>query len=53
MDPLQRVTLGSSSMAVTRLGFGAGTLGDPAAITSDHQAELTVEAAWTARRRPK
>ena len=48
MDPLQRVALGTSSMAVTRLGFGGGTLGDPSEITSDHQAELTVEAAFAA-----
>ena len=48
MNPLERVNLGSSSMMVTRLGFGAGTLGDPTEITSDHQAELTVEAAFAA-----
>lgn len=48
MDPLQRVNLGQTSMQVTRLGFGAGTLGDPWEETSDHQAELTVEAAFAA-----
>lgn len=48
MDPLQRVALGRTSMQVTRLGFGGGTLGDPGEITSDHQAELTVEAAFGA-----
>lgn len=48
MDPFERVSLGTSSMAVTRLGFGAGTLGDPSEVTSDHQAELTLEAAFAA-----
>ncbi|HUS97532.1 MAG TPA: aldo/keto reductase [Hyphomicrobiaceae bacterium] len=48
MDPLQRVKLGPTKMEVTRLGFGGGTLGDPSEITSDHQAELTIEAAFGA-----
>lgn len=48
MDPLQRTRIADTSMEVTRLGFGGGTLGDPNQITSDHQAELTVEAAFAA-----
>lgn len=48
MDPLQSAALGGTSMRVTRLGFGGGTLGDPNEVTSDHQAELTVEGAVAA-----
>ncbi len=48
MDPLQGVAIADTTMTVTRLGFGGGTLGDPNEITSDHQAELTVEGAFAA-----
>ena len=48
MDPLQRVQVANTSMQVTRLGFGGGTLGDPNEVTSDHQAELTLEGAFAA-----
>ncbi len=48
MDPLEQAPIGRTSMTVTRLGFGGATLGDPNEITSDHQAELTVEAAFAA-----
>ena len=48
MDPLAVTTIGQTSMQVTRLGFGGGTLGDPTEVTSDHQAELTVEGAFAA-----
>ncbi len=48
MDPLQEAPLGTTELKVTRLGFGGGTLGDPNEVTSDHQAELTVEGAFAA-----
>ncbi len=48
MDPLQKATIAKTTMQVTRLGFGGGTLGDPNEVTSDHQAELTVEGAFAA-----
>ena len=48
MDPLERVRIGATSMEVTRLGFGGATLGDANEIISEHQAELTVEAAFAA-----
>ncbi len=46
MDPLKLTRLGQTDLKVTQLGFGGGTLGDPTEVTSDHQAELTVEAAY-------
>lgn len=48
MDPLQLARIGQTDLVVTQLGFGGGTLGDPTEVTSDHQAELTVEAAYAA-----
>ncbi|MGI9422459.1 MAG: aldo/keto reductase [Hyphomicrobiaceae bacterium] len=48
MDPLDHKKIADTTMTVTRLGFGGGTLGDPFEITSDHQAELTLEAAFSA-----
>ena len=48
MDPLQTAQIADTTMQVTRLGFGGGTLGDPNVVTCDHQAELTVEAAYAA-----
>lgn len=48
MNPLEIANIGQTSMKVTRLGFGGGTLGDPNELTSDHQAELTVEGAYAA-----
>ena len=46
MDPAKVVRVGQTDLMVTQLGFGGGTLGDPTELTSDHQAELTVEAAY-------
>ncbi|MEM7750536.1 MAG: aldo/keto reductase [Pseudomonadota bacterium] len=46
MDPLKTVRVGQTNLSVSQLGFGGGTLGDPTEITTDHQAELTVEAAY-------
>ena len=46
MDPSKVVRVGQTDLMVTQLGFGGGTLGDPTELTSDHQAELTVEAAY-------
>jgi D-threo-aldose 1-dehydrogenase len=48
MNPFERRALGGTDLAVTRLGFGGGTLGDPTEVITDHQAELTMEAAWAA-----
>lgn len=48
MDPLTQAQIADTSMHVSRLGFGGGTLGDPNEITSDHQAELTLESAFAA-----
>ncbi|MGI9524998.1 MAG: aldo/keto reductase [Hyphomicrobiaceae bacterium] len=48
MDPLARSSVAATTMTVTSLGFGSGTLGDPNDITSDHQAELTLEGAFGA-----
>ena len=46
MNPLEKVQIANTAFEVTRLGFGGGTMGDPTEIISDHQAELTVEAAY-------
>lgn len=46
MNPLKLARVGQTNLMVTQLGFGGGTLGDPTEVTSDHQAELTVEAAY-------
>lgn len=46
MDPTARRQLGRTSIDVTVLGFGAGTLGDPVDIIDDRQAYATVEAAF-------
>jgi D-threo-aldose 1-dehydrogenase len=46
MYPFEQVRIGTTDLYVSRLGFGGGTLGDPSEVTSDHQAELTLEAAY-------
>ncbi|TFH51438.1 MAG: aldo/keto reductase [Lysobacterales bacterium] len=46
MLPTQKNQIGSSSVFVTQLGFGGGTLGDPTEVTTDEQAHATLSAAW-------
>ncbi len=46
MDPLEVRQIGSTDVAITRLGFGGGALGDPFEVTSDEQATDTIAAAW-------
>jgi D-threo-aldose 1-dehydrogenase len=48
MDPLATRCLGTTGVAVSRLGFGGGTLGDPTEVIAEAQADLTVEAAYAA-----
>ena len=48
MDPFEKRPLGRTQLLAPRLGFGAGTLGDPFEVISEHQAELTLEAAYAA-----
>ena len=48
MNPLARHRLGKTAIEVTRLGFGAGTLGDPYEITEEPAAYATVAAAYNA-----
>ena len=48
MNPRELVAVGQTDLHVSRLGFGGGTLGDPSEVTCDHQAELTLEAAYAA-----
>jgi D-threo-aldose 1-dehydrogenase len=45
---LRRVRLGSSEVAVTRLGFGAAPIGNLFAPVSDADATAAVDAAWRA-----
>lgn len=46
MRPLARTKLGKTQVEITRLGFGAGTLGDRREAISEAQADATLEAAW-------
>jgi D-threo-aldose 1-dehydrogenase len=48
MDPFEMRRLGETDLAITRLGFGGGTLGDPVEVIDEAQAALTVEAAYAA-----
>lgn len=48
MDPTALNTLGAAQVAVTQLGLGCGTLGDPDEVTPDTQAQETLAAAWSA-----
>jgi D-threo-aldose 1-dehydrogenase len=48
MDPFDTRRLGGTGLAVTRLGFGGGTLGDPVEVIAEAQADLTVETAYAA-----
>jgi D-threo-aldose 1-dehydrogenase len=48
MSGLERVTLGRSGVAVTRLGLGGAPLGGLFAPVSDEEARATIERAWEA-----
>jgi aryl-alcohol dehydrogenase-like predicted oxidoreductase len=48
MDPFETRPLGRTAVRVTRLGLGGGTLGDPAEVIGEAQADLTVETAYAA-----
>lgn len=48
MDPLSLNSVGSSTLQVSRLGFGGAPLGDRLEETPESQAENTVEAAYAA-----
>ena len=48
MNPGNTRTIGPRATAVTQLGFGCGTLGDPDEITSDAQAQASLAAGWDA-----
>ena len=48
MNPFELRPIGRTSLLAPRLGFGAGTLGDPFEVTPEHQADLTLEAAYAA-----
>ena len=48
MDPFEKRSIGRTTLMAPRLGFGAGTLGDPFDVVAEHQADLTVEAAYAA-----
>lgn len=48
MDPYEKRPIGSTSLQAPRLGFGAGTLGDPFHVIPEPQADLTLEAAYAA-----
>lgn len=47
-DPAERVPLGSTSLAVTRLGLGCAALGNLYQAMDDAQASATADAAWGA-----
>ena len=47
-DPVARVTLGRSTVAVSRLGFGSTGLGGLFRASSDAAAVATIDAAWAA-----
>lgn len=48
IDPLGRVPLGRSKVAVSRLGFGSTGLGGLFRASSDADAAATIDAAWAA-----
>jgi len=48
MDPFEKRPIGGTQLMAPRLGFGAGTLGDPFDVIAEHQADLTLEAAFAA-----
>ena len=48
MDPFEKQPIGRTQLMAPRLGFGAGTLGDPFDVIPEHQADLTLEAAFAA-----
>ena len=48
MDPFETSPIGRTALRAPRLGFGAGTLGDPFEVIPEHQADLTVECAFAA-----
>src|SRR5690606_33770565 len=48
MDPFETSHIGSTALKAPRLGFGAGTLGDPFEVIPEAQADLTVECAYAA-----
>jgi len=45
-DILTRTRIAETGLHVPALGFGGGTLGDPDVITSEDQAQATLEEAW-------
>jgi D-threo-aldose 1-dehydrogenase len=48
VNPLARNPVGRTTLEVTALGFGGGTLGDPYEITEDSQADATLQRAYDA-----
>ena len=48
MDPFEKRPIAQTRLLAPRLGFGAGTLGDPFEVIPEHQADLTLEAAFAA-----
>lgn len=48
MNPFKKNKVGRTSLEVTQLGLGGGTLGDPDEIISEAQAETTLAAAYEA-----
>ena len=48
MDPFETSPIGRTALRAPRLGFGAGTLGDPFEVIPEHQADLTLECAYAA-----
>jgi len=48
MSPFDRNSVADTRFAVTRLGFGGGTLGDPDEVTPDSRAAATLQAAYDA-----
>jgi D-threo-aldose 1-dehydrogenase len=48
MDAFETRPIGRTRLMAPRLGFGAGTLGDPFEVIPEHQADLTLETAYAA-----
>jgi D-threo-aldose 1-dehydrogenase len=48
MQTIDRLRLGTTNVAVTRLGFGGAPLGGLYRAISNAESEATLEAAWTA-----
>ena len=48
MNPFKLNKIGRTSVEVTQLGFGGGTMGDPDEIIPEAQAEATLAAAYDA-----